>query len=91
MEANSDEEMDEQRPCEFCNGCYKSKKILLEHVRGIHKPKYFCKDCQTTLNNHKSYEKHLKAWIMDLNLSWVLIIVGKSVGSIFKRLIFFHI
>ena len=72
MEANSDEEMDEQRPCEFCNGCYKSKKILLEHVRGIHKPKYFCKDCQTTLNNHKSYEKHLKAWIMDLNLSWVL-------------------
>ncbi len=67
MEANSDEEIDEQRPCEFCNGSYKSKKILLEHVRGIHKPKYFCNDCQITLNNHKSYEKHLKERIKDMN------------------------
>ena len=36
----TDGELDEQRPCEFCNGCYKSKKILLEHVRGIHKVEY---------------------------------------------------
>ena len=32
-----DDSVDEQRDCEFCQGSYKSKKILLEHVRGIHK------------------------------------------------------
>ena len=36
-EIEMDDSVDEQRDCEFCQGSYKSKKILLEHVRGIHK------------------------------------------------------
>ena len=61
------EDVSEQRDCEFCSGSYKSKKILLEHVRGIHKVKYACKHCDITLNNHKTYEKHLKGKSSKIN------------------------